>query len=388
MTAADDRPADATRAITAGRRANEGALTVPMWTSAVWESESAAAAAAGATAIRPERFYARHGNPTVGALCSAIAELEHAEDALAVGSGMAALSTVVLGLCSAGDHIVASRHCYAGTTALLAGPARRLGITTTFVDATRPGELAAAVRPGETTLVIVETPSNPLLGLVDLDEVGAITGPFTVVDSTFATPLGQRPLDHGVDIVMHSATKGIAGHNDVTLGVLAAEREIIDALWGFSILHGAVASPFDAMLTLRGLRTLDVRHERQSATALELARRLEAHPAITSVHHPGLESHPRHDLARTQLTRTGGLLSFELADPARWPGMVESLRLIRCATSLGGPETLVCQPSTTTHAALDSDDRAAIGITDGLIRMSVGLEAVDDLWADLIGALA
>ena len=387
MTAADDRPVDATRAITAGRRANEGALTVPMWTSAVWESESAAAAAAGATAIRPERFYARHGNPTVGALCSAIAELEHAEDALAVGSGMAALSTVVLGLCSAGDHIVASRHCYAGTTALLAGPARRLGITTTFVDATRPGELAAAVRPGETTLVIVETPSNPLLGLVDLDEVGAITGPFTVVDSTFATPLGQRPLDHGVDIVMHSATKGIAGHNDVTLGVLAAEREIIDALWGFSILHGAVASPFDAMLTLRGLRTLDVRHERQSATALELAKRLEAHPAITSVHHPGLESHPRHDLARTQLTRTGGLLSFELADPARWSGMVESLRLIRCATSLGGPETLVCQPSTTTHAALESDDRAAIGITDGLIRMSVGLEAVDDLWADLDGAL-
>ncbi len=388
MTGSDDRPGDATRAITAGRDANEGALTVPVWTSAVWESDSAAAAAAGATAIRPERFYARHGNPTVGALCSAIAELERAEDALAVGSGMAALSTVVFGLCSAGDHIVAGRHSYAGTTALLAGPARRLGITTTFVDATRPGELAAAVRPGETMLVIVETPSNPLLGLVDLNEVGAITGPFTVVDSTFATPLGQRPLDHGVDIVMHSATKGIAGHNDVTMGVLAAERDIIDTLWGYSILHGAVPSPFDAMLTLRGLRTLDVRHERQSATALELAQRLEAHPAISAVHHPGLESHPQHDLARTQLARTGGLLSFELADPSRWPEIVESLRLVRCATSLGGPETLVCQPSTTTHAALDADDRVAIGITDGLVRMSVGLEAIDDLWADLVSVLA
>lgn len=387
MTRPEHRPADATRAITAGRAANEGALSVPVWTSAVWESDSAAAAAAGATAIRPERFYARHGNPTVAALCSAIAELEHAEEALAVASGMAALSTVVFGLCSAGDHIVASRHCYAGTTALLTGPARRLGITTTFVDATNPGELAGAVRHGETTLVIVETPSNPLLGLVDLDEVGAITGPFTVVDSTFATPLGQRPLDHGVDIVMHSATKGIAGHNDVTMGVLAAERDIIDALWSYSILHGAVPSPFDAMLTLRGLRTLDVRHERQSATALELARRLEAHPAVSAVHHPGLESHHQHDLARAQLTRTGSMLSFELAEPARWSGMVESMRLVRCATSLGGPETLVCQPSTTTHAALDADDRTAIGITDGLIRMSVGLEAIDDLWAEIAAVL-
>lgn len=383
MTGHADRPADATVAITAGRAVNEGSLATPVWTSAVWESESAAAAGTGAAAVRPERFYARHGNPTVAALCSAIAELEHAEAALAVGSGMAALSTVVFGLCSAGDHVVASRHCYAGTRALLEGPARRLGITTTFVDATSPGELAAAVRPGETTLVLVETPSNPLLGIVDLDEVGAITGPFTVVDSTFATPLGQRPLDHGVDIVMHSATKGIAGHNDVTLGVLAAERDVIDALWGYSILHGAVPSPFDAMLTLRGLRTLDVRHERQSATALEIARRLTDHAAVATVHHPGLDSHPQHALARSQLARTPSVLSFELTDPSRWPALVEESTLVRCATSLGGPETLVCQPSTTTHAALTAQDRAEIGITDALVRMSVGLEAVDDLWADL-----
>jgi cystathionine beta-lyase/cystathionine gamma-synthase len=387
MTEPAARPADATVAITAGRDANASSLAVPIWASAVWESETAAAAAAGAVAIRPERFYGRHGNPTVAALCSAIAELENAEAALAVGSGMAALSTVVFGLCSAGDHIVASRHCYAGTSALLDGPARRLGITTTFVDATTPGQLTAAVRPGETTLVIVETPSNPLLGLVDLDEVGAITGPFTVVDSTFATPLGQRPLDHGVDIVMHSATKGIAGHNDVTLGVLAAERDIVDALWAYSTLHGAVPSPFDAMLTLRGLRTLDVRHERQSATAVELARRLEAHPSIAAVHHPGLDSHPQHALARAQLARHGSLLSFELRDPDSWPAVVEAVTLVRCATSLGGPETLVCQPSTTTHAALSPDDRDTIGISDALIRMSVGLEAVDDLWADLVRAL-
>jgi cystathionine beta-lyase/cystathionine gamma-synthase len=387
MTGHDHRPADATVAITAGRAVNDDALATPVWTSAVWESDSAAAAAAGAAAVRPERFYARHGNPTVAALSAAIAELEHAEAALTVGSGMAALSTVVFGLCSAGDHIVASRHCYAGTRALLEGPARRLGVTTTFVDATSPGELTAAVRPGETTVVLVETPSNPLLGLVDLDEVGAIRGPFTVVDSTFATPLGQRPLEHGVDIVMHSATKGIAGHNDVTLGVLAAERDVVDALWGYSILHGAVASPFDAMLALRGLRTLDVRHERQTTTALDLARRLVEHPAIAAVHHPGLETHPQHGLARSQLRRTPSVLSFELTDASRWPAVVDALGLVRCATSLGGPETLVCQPSTTTHAALSAEDRAEIGITDALVRMSVGLEAVDDLWADLDRAL-
>lgn len=376
----------ATTAVRVGRGANEGALAAPLWTAAVWEADGAATAARQAIDTRPDRFYGRYGNPTVTAFEEAVATLEGAESALALGSGMGALSTAVFSLCSAGDHIVASERCYAGTRALLDGPAARLGISTTWVDATRPGALATAVEPGRTTLVIVETPSNPLLDLVDLDEIGSIVGPFTMVDSTFATPLGQRPLDHGVDLVMHSATKGIAGHNDVTMGVLAGERDLIDAIWGYSVIHGAVASPFDAMLALRGIRTLDVRHERQCATALDLAQRLTRHPAVSVVHHPGIDSHPQFELASSQLKRAGSLLSFELVTE-RYPSFVDGLSLIRCATSLGGPETIACQPSTTTHAHLDTLAQAAIGVNDRLVRLSIGLEGVDDLWRDLESAL-
>lgn len=383
-----DQPIDssATAVVRAGRSANDGALSAPIWTSAVWEAADAAEATQQASGTRPDRFYGRYGNPTVSAFEQAVATLEGAEAALAFGSGMGALSSVVFALCSAGDHIVASHRCYAGTTALLDGPAARLGISTTWVDGTQPGALAAAVQPGRTTLVIVETPSNPCLDLVDLAEVGAITGPFTLVDSTFATPLGQRPIDHGVDLVMHSATKGLAGHNDVTMGVVAGERELIDSIWGYSVIHGAVPSPFDAMLALRGIRTLDVRHERQCATALHLAQRLSAHPMVAAVHYPGLETYPQAELAGHQLNRFGSLLSFELRDD-RYSELVDALGLIKCATSLGGPETILCQPSTTTHAHLDPQAQAAIGITDRLVRVSVGLEGADDLWQDLDRAL-
>jgi cystathionine beta-lyase/cystathionine gamma-synthase len=376
----------ATEAVNAGRSVNDGALSAPLWTNVVWEAGDASIAAAQADAVRPDRFYGRYGNPTVTAFTDAIATLEHAEAALAFGSGMGALATTVFALCSNGDHVVASDRCYAGTRALLDGPAARLGISTTWVDATTPGAVAAAVIPGRTMLVIVETPSNPLLDLVDLDEIGNITGPFTMVDSTFATPLGQRPLDYGIDLVMHSATKGIAGHNDVTMGVVAGERELIDTIWGYSTIHGATPSPFDAMLALRGLRTLDVRHERQSTTAVHLARQLQSHPGVTAVHYPLLDTHPRAELAARQMTRGGSLLSFELTED-RYAAFVDSLTLIRCATSLGGPETIVCQPSTTTHAHLSVGDRLAIGISERLVRMSVGLEHVDDLWADVAGAL-
>lgn len=381
------RPTAATTAISAGRDANEGALSTPVWTSAVWEAADADDAARQAVGSRPERFYGRYGNPTVRAFEDAVSALEGAEAALAFGSGMGALSTVLFALCSAGDHVVASRHCYAGTKALLDGPAARLGISTTWVDATRPGAMAGAVETGRTMLVIAETPSNPLLDLVDFDELGAIGGPFTVVDSTFATPLGQRPLEHGVDLVMHSATKGIAGHNDVTMGVVAGERELMDTIWGYGVIHGATPSPFDAMLALRGLRTLDVRHERQCATALELARRLRVHSSVTAVHHPGLEDHPQFELAHRQMARFGSLLSFELGADRAYGDIVERLELIRCATSLGGPETIMCQPSSTTHVHLNPDERSEIGITDSLIRLSIGLESVDDLWADLEIAL-
>lgn len=359
-----------------------------LWASSVWESEGFDDAHRRATAMRADEFYGRYANPTVRAFEDAVADLEGAEDALAFGSGMGALATTILTLCSQGDHLVATRQLYAGTLALLQGPCRRFGIDVTIVDGTVPGAVADAVRPGHTTLVLVETPSNPRLELCDLDEIGSILGPFTVVDSTFATPMAQQPLAHGVDLVVHSATKGLAGHNDATLGVVAGERELIDALWGYGVLHGAVASPFDALNGVRGIRTLAVRTTQQSATAQHLAEWLDQHPGVSVVHYPGLATHPQHDLAKRQMRQFGTVLAFELAggrDAARQ--LIDGVGLARPATSLGGPETLVCHPQTTTHASLTPDEQAECGVTDGLIRLTVGLEDPDDLVADLTRAL-
>lgn len=378
-----------TRAIRAGRLKSGASLAPALWASSVWESADLDDAHRRAVATRADEFYGRYGNPTVRSFEEVVAELEGAEDALAFGSGMGAIASTVLALCSSGDHVVAAKQLYAGTLAFLQGPCARLGIDVTLVDATAPGSFAAAVHPGRTTLVIAETPSNPRLELCDLDELGAITGPFTLVDSTFATPFGQRPLEHGVDIVLHSATKGMAGHNDATLGVIAAERGLVDAIWAYSVLHGAMASPFDSLNALRGLRTLAVRTAHQSASALLLAERLEAHPAVDRVHYPGLTSHPQHRLAARQMTRFGSVLAFELAaGRAGAAALLDGLSIARCATSLGGPETLVCHPMTTTHASLTPEEQADTGVTDGLIRVSVGLEHADDLVADFVDALA
>jgi len=317
-----------------------------------------------------------------------IAELEGAEDAMAFASGMGAIASTVLALCSAGDHIVAAKQLYAGTLAFLQGPCDRFGIETTFVDCTEPGAFEAALQPGRTTLVLAESPSNPRLELCDLDELGSIAGPFTVVDSTFATPLGQQPLAHGVDLVLHSATKGIAGHNDATIGVVAGERELIDAIWAYGVLHGATASPFDALNALRGVRTIAVRTAHQAATAQRLAEWLEQHPGVATVHYPGLASHPQHDLAKRQMRQFGTVLAFDLRDGQPAVGrLLDHLRLARCATSLGGPETLVCHPMTTTHASLTADEQAEAGVTEGLVRVSVGLEDPDDVIADFQRAI-
>lgn len=363
-------------------------MAPPLWGSSVWESTCLDDAHQRATALRADEFYGRYANPTVRSFEQAIAELEGAEDAMAFASGMGAIATTVLALCSAGDHIVAARQLYAGTLAFLQDPCARFGIETTFVDGTEPGALAAAVRPGRTTMVLVETPSNPKLELCDLDEVGSIMGPFTVVDSTFATPLGQQPIAHGVDLVIHSATKGIAGHNDAILGVVAGEKELVDAIWGYGVLHGATASPFDALNALRGIRTMAVRTAHQAATAQRLSEYLEQHPAVTAVYYPGLESHPQHDLAKRQMHQFGTVLAFELAGGREAvKHFLDHVELARRATSLGGPETLVCHPSTTTHASLTPEEQAETGVTQGLVRVSVGLEDADDVVADFQRAL-
>jgi len=383
----------ATTAIRAGRDASGSALAPALWASSVWETTCFDDAHRRATGLRSDEFYGRYANPTVRSFEQAIAELEGGGDddvdAMAFGSGMGAIATTVLALCSAGDHIVAARQLYAGTLAFLQGPCRRFGIDLTVVDATEPGAMAAAVQPGRTTLVIAETPSNPLLELVDLDELGGIMGPFTVVDSTFATPLGQRPLAHGVDVVIHSATKGIAGHNDATLGVLAGSRELIDWVWGFSVLQGAVASPYDALNGTRGIRTLPVRIRQQCETATTLAEFLEERPEATDVRYPWLASHPQHDLAKRQMSAGGGLVTFDVVGGLEaGRRFVESVRIAQMAASLGGPETLVTHPASTTHVGLLPDEMAANGIGPGTIRVSVGLEDPADLVADFAQALA
>jgi len=363
-------------------------LATPLWGTSTWQTEGLDDTRKRATGMRPGDFYSRYANPTVRAFEEAMAELEGAEEALAFASGMGAMASTVLALCSSGDHVVAQRQIYAGTAAFLLGPCARLGIETTFVDGTAPGAFAAAVRPGRTMLVVAETPSNPRLDLVDLDDLGAISGPFTLVDSTFATPIGQQPLRHGVDLVLHSATKGISGHNDATIGVVAGERDVLDAIWAYSVLHGASASPYDAHSSLRGLRTLALRQRHQAAVAMDVAETLRDHPGVAAVHFPGLADHPQHELAVRQLRCLPTVVAVDLAgglDAART--MLDTLRLARPATSLGGPETLVCHSATSTHVSLTPEDQAAIGITPGLMRVSIGLEDADDIVADLSRAI-
>lgn len=377
-----------TIAIRSGRVGDATSLAPVLWPTSTFVSPSVDDARRMATTVGADRFYSRYGNPTVSGFEDAIAQLEGAEAARAYASGMGAVTGVVLGLCSAGDHIVAQRQLYAATQLVFQAMCPRFGIEVTFVDGTEPGAFAAAVIPGRTTLVFAETPANPRLDVIDLDELGAIAGPVTVVDSTFGTPVLQQPLRHGVDLVLHSATKGIAGHNDATLGVVAGSRELIDWLWGFAVLQGASASPYDALNATRGIRTLPIRIARQSATALALASALEANPAATEVRYPGLPSHPQHELAARQMSGGGTLIAFDVVgglDAGR--RFVEAVRLAQHATSLGGPETLVTHPASTTHVNLLPEELAANGIGPGTIRVSVGLEHADDVIADFMQAL-
>jgi cystathionine beta-lyase/cystathionine gamma-synthase len=387
----DARPGDPwhieSRAIRAGRQFSRDSLAPVLFPSTTYEVATPDDHARQAGVPRTSHYYSRFGSPSVQELEAAVAELEGAEAALASASGMAAVSNVLLGLCSAGDHVVVQRQLFSVTNSLFAAHLPRFGIEVTSVDGTVPEEFADAVRPGRTIAVFVETPANPALSLTDIEAVAAIPGPFTVVDSTFATPVVQRPLELGADLVVHAATKGIAGHNDALLGVIAGSRDLVDAVWGWQSVQGAQASPFDAWNGLRGIRTLAVRVGRQAATAEVVAAHLERHPAIGWVSYPGLDSHPQRDLAKRQMSSGGTLVAFEVAggaDAAR--RFCASTRLARIALSLGGPESLVTHPASIA-GHLTPAERAGLGITDGLVRLSVGLEHPDDLVADLDRAL-
>lgn len=377
-----------TRLIQVGRTNNGASLAPVIAASSTFTISSVEEGRRMALSSCATGYYSRYGNPTVNDFEEAIADLEGAEAARAFGSGMGAIAAVVLGLCSTGDHIVAQRQLYAGTQMLLQSVCPRMGIDVTMIDGTDPDAWSDAVVPGRTVVLLAESPANPRLDLVDLAALGAIKGPMKVVDSTFATPLSQRPLEHGCDLVVHSATKFIGGHNDITLGVAAGSRDLVEWLWGFAVLQGAVASPHEAAGGIRGLRTLGVRLARQSESAARLAAILEKDERVESVRYPGLSSHPQHELAQRQMDLMGGLVTFDVAgglDAGR--RLVESTRICRLATSLGGPETLVTHPASTTHVSLLPAELEASGIGPGTIRMSVGLEDPDDLARDLDAGL-
>jgi cystathionine beta-lyase/cystathionine gamma-synthase len=381
------RPHPETTAVTAGRSASGDSLAPVLFPSTTYSVDTVAEHAAMVGQTHTSKLYSRFGSPSVRELEDAVAALEGAEAGLASASGMASITGVILGLCSSGDHVVATRQVFSVTYALLAFHLPRFGIDVTFVDGTDAAAIAAAVIPGRTQVILAETPANPALSLVDLDALGAIQGPFKVVDSTFAGPVVQRPLEHGADLVLHAATKGIAGHNDALLGVIAGSAELIDAIATWQGVSGAQASPFDAWNGTRGIRTLPARVRQQSASALQLAEFLEGHPAVSWVGYPHLPSHPQHELATRQMTTGGTVVAFEVAGGAEAAiATVERCELARIALSLGGPETLLTHPATIAGRYTPAE-RAELGITDGLVRMSVGLEHADDLQADLAQAL-
>ncbi|MHB2211145.1 cystathionine gamma-synthase [Methylobacterium sp. CM6257] len=334
--------------------------------------------------------YSRLGNPTRDALADTIAKLEGGARAVMVASGMAALDLALSSL-RPGDLLVAPHDCYGGTHRLLSFRSARGHYRVAFIDQTDPDALTAALAE-KPKVVLVETPSNPLMRVVDVRRVTAAAkavGALAVVDNTFLSPALQQPITLGADLVVHSTTKFLNGHSDVIGGtVIAADKAVGEELAAWANTIGVTGSPLDAYLTLRGLRTLFVRVEQQQRNAAALAAFLDAHPAVSRVHYPGLPAHPGHALAKAQQAGFGAMLSFELAggrDAVRT--FVEALRVFTLAESLGGVESLVAHPPTMTHAAMDPEARAIAGITDGLLRLSVGLEAEADLLADLSRAL-
>jgi cystathionine beta-lyase/cystathionine gamma-synthase len=384
----DDQAHRETRAIRAGRGPNQGSVASPIWPSTAYELRDLELSARLAVTPRATEFYARNGTPTVQAFADAVADVEGAEAGIAFGSGMGAASTIVFALCSPGDRIVAQASMFSVTNQLLTRTCERFGIEVALVDAFDADALRAAVADKPTQLVWCETPANPAMGIVDLEALGGLAGPFTVVDSTMASPAVQNPHDFGVHLVFHSATKAIAGHNDALLGVVTGERELIDVLWGHHVVHGAVASPFDAFLGLRGLRTLHVRQRQACETAHALAERLDAHAAVELVRYPGLPTHPQHELAMRQMRSGGSIVVVDLAGGYEaGKACVERVELALPAVSLGGPETLVTHPASMSAASLSPRERADMGIPEGMLRISVGLEHVDDVIADIVGAL-
>ncbi|HEV7178571.1 MAG TPA: aminotransferase class I/II-fold pyridoxal phosphate-dependent enzyme [Candidatus Baltobacteraceae bacterium] len=381
-----------TRLMHADRTGARGAnVTPPIYQTSTFAIDDPEAMARGASTPSYETFYTRHGNPNHGDAERVVASIEGGEAALVAGSGMGAISTTAIALVSAGDHIVAQTEIYSGTRHLLTWLLPRFGVDVTFVQQTDVAGFESAMR-SNTKLVMLETPSNPLLGITDLRAVsnlGHAAGALVCVDNTIATPVNQRPLEAGVDVVVHSATKYLGGHSDLVAGAVVASRELIDRIWKMHIVIGATLGPFEAWLLLRGLRTLEMRVQQHNRNAQAIAEYLNSHRRVRTVYYPGLPSHPGHALAKTQMSGFGGLLSFEIEggfDDAR--RAIDRMRLIHSAVSLGGVESLVAQPAAMWPDVAKSDRAREMGAAPSLVRLSVGCEQAGDLIADLEQSLA
>lgn len=380
-----------TKCVHASREFNTtSAITPPIWQTSTFRAESSEHFAALAKSVKPAEYYSRYGNPNHEQVEAVMAALEGGEAAMVTASGMGAISTSVMSLLEKGDHVVAQRNLYANTAALLEDVLPRWGIECTFVDQTDAKRWAEAVRPN-TKLIYAETPTNPLMRLTDLRVVAALGkthGITTIVDNTFATPINQRPLQYGIDVVVHSGTKYIGGHHDVTAGVIIGTPEFIERAWRMHIVMGAALGPFDAWLLLRGLRTLGLRIERHNQNALMLARFFESHSKIERVNYPGLKSHPQHELAQELMSGFTGMMSVEIRGGYEAAQrFIASLKLGAYAASLGGVETLLVHPAAMWGDTLTDAQRKAMEVGNALVRISVGLEDERDLIADFARAL-
>ena len=381
----------ATKAIHGGHHKDpvSGALTTPIFQTSTFVFDSAEQGGRRFALQEGGYIYTRLGNPTNTQLEEKVALLEGAEACMSTASGIGAISSALWTALKAGDHVVASKTLYGCTFALLNHGLTRYGVDVTFVDATNLDEIKAAMKEN-TRVVYLETPANPDLKLIDIEAVAKIAHEkkdcIVMVDNTFCTPYIQRPLEFGADVVVHSATKYLNGHGDVIAGFVVGKKEFIDQvrLFGVKDMTGAVLSPFDAYLILRGMKTLQIRMDKHSKNALEVAKFLEGHKNVVKVNYPGLESFPQRELAKKQMDLPGGMIAFEVKGGLEaGKKLLNSLELCTLAVSLGDCETLIQHPASMTHSPYTAEERAEAGISDGLIRISVGLEDPEDIIDDL-----
>lgn len=373
-----------TKAIHAGQDPDPstGAVTVPIYQTSTYVQEG--------LGQHKGYEYARTGNPTRAALESCMASLESGSHGVCFASGMAAITTLAM-LLSAGDHTIVSDNTYGGTFRVFDKVMRRLGLEFSYVDTSDPELVRAAMRPS-TKMIFVETPTNPVMRLTDIaamSEIARERGAIVAVDNTFMSPFFQRPIEQGADVVVHSTTKYLNGHSDGVGGAIVVnDADLADRLYFLQNAAGAILSPMDSFLVLRGIKTLGLRMRQHDSNGRKVASFLSEHPKVQSVYYPGLASHPQHELALRQMTGFGGMIAFETGSLENARAVLEAVQLCALAESLGGVETLICHPASMTHASVPPADRERLGISDGMVRISVGIEDVDDIVEDIDRALS